>query len=187
VEVLRLTGIRIEELAELSHHSLIQYRLPATGELIPLLQIAPSKTDEERLLVIGPELADVLATIVARVRDPSGAIPLVSGYDRHEKVRNPPMPLLFQWRSGLGAKPAAETTIRHYLAQALSPAGITSPSGEPLYFTPHDFRRLFITDAKVGRVALDATFIRSGERLLPGPQRGGCIAVTGRLGVATRG
>ena len=39
VEVLRHTGIRIEELTELSHHSLIQYRLPATGELIPLLQI----------------------------------------------------------------------------------------------------------------------------------------------------
>ena len=52
VEVLRLTGIRIEELTELSHHSLIQYRLPATGELIPLLQITPSKTDEERLLPI---------------------------------------------------------------------------------------------------------------------------------------
>ena len=45
-------GIRIEELTELSHHSLIQYRLPATGELIPLLQITPSKTDAERLLVI---------------------------------------------------------------------------------------------------------------------------------------
>ena len=52
VEVLRHTGIRIEELTELSHHSLIQYRLPATGELIPLLQIAPSKTDAERLLPI---------------------------------------------------------------------------------------------------------------------------------------
>ena len=49
VEVLRHTGIRIEELTELSHHSLIQYRLPATGELIPLLQITPSKTDTERL------------------------------------------------------------------------------------------------------------------------------------------
>ena len=36
VEVLRHTGIRIEELTELSHHSLIQYRVPATGELIPL-------------------------------------------------------------------------------------------------------------------------------------------------------
>ena len=52
VEVLRHTGIRIEELTELSHHSLIQYRLPSAGELIPLLQIVPSKTDTERLLVI---------------------------------------------------------------------------------------------------------------------------------------
>ena len=68
VEVLRHTGIRIEELTELSHHSLIQYRLPATGELIPLLQITPSKTDTERLLVISPELADVLSAIITRVR-----------------------------------------------------------------------------------------------------------------------
>ena len=64
VEVLRHTGIRIEELTELSHHSLIQYRLPATGELIPLLQVTPSKTDTERLLVISPELADVLSAII---------------------------------------------------------------------------------------------------------------------------
>jgi hypothetical protein len=45
-------GIRVEELTELSHHSLVQYRLPDTGELIPLLHIAPSKTDAERLLPI---------------------------------------------------------------------------------------------------------------------------------------
>ena len=31
IEVLRYTGIRIEELTELSHHSLIQYRRPATA------------------------------------------------------------------------------------------------------------------------------------------------------------
>ena len=42
-------GVRIEELLEISHHSLIQYRLPSTGEIVPLLQIIPSKTDEERL------------------------------------------------------------------------------------------------------------------------------------------
>lgn len=49
VEVLRHTGIRIEELTELSHHQgLVQYRLPGTGELISLLHIAPSKTDAER-------------------------------------------------------------------------------------------------------------------------------------------
>jgi hypothetical protein len=52
VEVLRHTGIRLEELTELSHHSLVQYRLPSTGELVPLLSVAPSKTDAERLLVI---------------------------------------------------------------------------------------------------------------------------------------
>jgi hypothetical protein len=40
VEVLHATGVRVEELLELSHHSLVQYRLPTTGELIPLLQIA---------------------------------------------------------------------------------------------------------------------------------------------------
>src|SRR6266568_70614 len=48
VEVLRHTGVRIEELLEITHHSLIRYRLPGTGELIPLLQITPSKTDTER-------------------------------------------------------------------------------------------------------------------------------------------
>jgi hypothetical protein len=68
VEVLRMTGIRIEELSEISHHSLVQYRLPNSGELVPLLQIAPSKTDTERLLVISPELADVLSAIICRIR-----------------------------------------------------------------------------------------------------------------------
>jgi hypothetical protein len=75
IEVLRATGIRIEELTELSHHSLVQYRLPGTGELIPLLQIAPSKTDAERLLVVSPELADVFSAIITRIREPHGAVP----------------------------------------------------------------------------------------------------------------
>ena len=52
IETLRLTGIRGEELLELTHHSITEYRLPSTGELVPLLQIAPSKTDTERLLPI---------------------------------------------------------------------------------------------------------------------------------------
>src|SRR5262249_60325180 len=91
---------RIEELTELSHHSLIQYRLPATGEIVPLLQIAPSKTDTERLLVIAPELADVLSTIITRIRGFDGSAPLVAAYDYGEKTWTPPLPLLFQWRGG---------------------------------------------------------------------------------------
>ena len=147
VEVLRLTGIRIEELAELSHHSFVQYRLPATGELVPLLQIAPSKTDTERLLVIAPELADVLSAVICRIRGDDGAVPLVVAYDIHERVWNPPMPLLFQRQIGIEHRPIPIHGIRALLNAALAGTGLTDASGNPLTFTPHDFRRLFITEA----------------------------------------
>jgi integrase len=147
VEVLRATGIRLEELTELSHHSLIQYQLPASGELIPLLHIAPSKTDIERLLVISPELADVLAAIIARVRDDNGAVPLVIGYDVHEAEFTPPMPVLFQRRVGTDSRPVSAETIRRWITGALSGTSITDTTGKPLAFKPHDFRRIFATDA----------------------------------------
>ena len=147
VEVLRATGLRIEELKELSHHSFVQYTLPSTGELIPLLHVAPSKTDTERLLVISPELADVLSAIVCRVRDDSGAVPLVVDYDRHERIWNPPAPLLFQRRLRVENRPITEAAIRDMLKDALNHSGITDASGQPLIFRPHDLRRLFITDA----------------------------------------
>jgi integrase len=147
VEVLRHTGIRIEELTELSHHSFIQYRLPGTGELVPLLQIAPSKSDTERLLVISPELAEVLSAIVCRARDHSGAVPLVVSYDLHERVWNQPMPLLFQRRSGVESREITAEAIRKLLVVALATTGLTGTDNRPLHFVPHDFRRLFITDA----------------------------------------
>jgi hypothetical protein len=147
IEVLRHTGIRIEELTELSHHSLVQYRLPSTGELIPLLQIAPSKTDAERLLVISPELADVLSAIITRIRDSNGAVPLVVSYDDNEKTWNPPMPLLFQRRLRSEDRPITAQAIRELLNIALDQSGLTNAAGQPLRFAPHDFRRLLITDA----------------------------------------
>jgi Phage integrase family len=147
VQVLRHSGIRIEELTELSHHSFIQYKLPATGELIPLLQIAPSKTDTERLLVISPELADVLSEIITRIRGQDGAVPLVTAYDYHERVWNPPMPLLFQRHYGGEHHAIGGPAIRELIAGALASTGITDASGKPLRFVPHDFRRIFITDA----------------------------------------
>lgn len=147
VEVLRHTGVRVEELTELTHSSLVQYRLPATGELVPLLHIAPSKTDTERLLVIDPELADVLSAIVCRVRDDTGAIPLVGAYDYHERVYNPPLPILFQRRVGTENRPITAPAIRKLLDVALTATGLADTGGSPLRFVPHDFRRIFITDA----------------------------------------
>ena len=147
VETLRHTGMRIEELTELSHHSLIQYTLPSSGELVPLLQIAPSKTDTERLLVVSPELADVLAAIITRIRGEDGAVGCVASYDQHERVWNPPMPLLFQRRFSIEHRAIPSATIREWLDRALIGTGVTDAAGAPLRFTPHDFRRMFITDA----------------------------------------
>lgn len=147
VEVLRHTGIRIEELTELTHHSFVQYTLPTTGEVVPLLQIAPSKTDRERLLLISPELADVLSAIVTRVRQPGGAVPLVPAYDKAEKIWNAPMPLLFQHPHGTENRAITGGTLRRLFKKALIASGLTDALGQPLVFTPHDFRRLFVTDA----------------------------------------
>ena len=66
-----------------------------TGEVVPMLQVAPSKTGAERLLV-SPELADVLTAIIFRVRAGNPARPLLCAYDVFEQTRSPPMPFLFQ-------------------------------------------------------------------------------------------
>ncbi|MGW2523949.1 tyrosine-type recombinase/integrase [Streptomyces sp. NPDC001617] len=148
VEFLRHTGARIEEMLEISHHAMIQYRLPTTGEIVPLLQIAPSKTDRERVVLVSPELADVLATIIRRVRDPrTGVIPLLSAYDYEERAWNPPSPLLFQWDRGGERSRMSGEFIRSALGEVLAFIGLTDSTGQPLVFAPHDFRRLFITDA----------------------------------------
>lgn len=139
---------RIEELLELSHHSLVQYRLPTTGEIVPLLQIAPSKTDTERLLVVSPELAEVLSTIISRIREPSGPVPLIPAYDWHECVWMPPAPLLFQRRLRTDRRAITHSTARNMLKAALASTGLVDPGdGHPLNYTPHDFRRMFITEA----------------------------------------
>jgi hypothetical protein len=146
VETLRHTGMRIEELTELSHHSLIPYALPGTGEPVPLLQIAPSKTDTERLLVISPELADVLAAVISRIRGRDGALGCVASYDSDERVWDPPMPLLFQRRFGIEHRAIPAAIIREWISRAFDGAEVTDAAGQSLRFTPHDFRRMFITD-----------------------------------------
>jgi integrase len=165
IEVLRATGIRIEELTELSHHSLVQYRLPTTGEVVPLLQIAPSKSDAERLLVVSPELAEVLSAIISRLRSPTGAIPLVAAYDHHERLWLPPLPLLFQRRVGSEQRALSASAIRSLIDDAITDSGLTEPaSGAPLRFTPHDFRRLFITDAVLNGLPPHIAQVIAGHR-----------------------
>ncbi|OZF03957.1 integrase [Rhodococcus sp. 14-2496-1d] len=147
VEVFRHTGVRIEEMLEITHRSFVSYTLPATGEVIPMLQIAPSKTDKERLLVISPELASVFAEIIAHVRDGHEQIPLLSRYDHAERLHSPPLPFLFQRRWGLINIGITHMRIKSLLDELVEVAGITNTDGTPAHFSPHDFRRIFATEA----------------------------------------
>jgi hypothetical protein len=169
VEVLRHTGVRIEELLEITHHSLVRYRLPGTGELIPLLQITPSKTDTERLLVVSPELAEVLSAIISRVRDDRGAVPLVRAYDRHECQWLGPSPFLFQRRWAAQNRAICPGVIRSMLTAALAGTGLTDAAGQPLRYTPHDFRRILVHHGRDHERA--AAAYRTDRRRPPGHQR----------------
>ena len=93
IETLRHTGVRVEELLEMTHLGLVSYKVPKTGEVVPMLQIVPSKSNEERLLLVGPELASVLATIITRLRaDNDGTVPLTRRYDYYQRGTGPALP-----------------------------------------------------------------------------------------------
>lgn len=145
VEVLRHTGIRVEEMLELTHLSLRRY-VRETGDVVPLLQVAPSKTDAERVVPISPELLRVMALIVGRVTAKGDRVPLVVRYDEHEKLWGPPLPHLFQrpFRGQHGV--FSSRTVQDILDRAVARAGLADVDGTALRFTPHDFRRIFITE-----------------------------------------
>jgi integrase len=151
IETLRHTGVRHEELLEITQLAITSYRLPRTGEAIPLLQIVPSKSNEERLLLVSPELASVLASIIKRLRDNNnGRVPLVARYDPHEKVTGPPLPHLFQRKNAWRPSVIGPSVIGRMLNDALARAGITDAAGQSLRYTAHDFRRMFATEAVTG-------------------------------------
>jgi integrase len=151
IEVLRHTGIRSEELLEITHLALVSYRIPDTGEVVPLLQIVPSKRNEERLLLVSPELASVLATIISRLRQRNnGTVPLVARYDEYECVTGPALPHLFQRKHGWRDEVIGRNTVMDLLNATLARTGLRDAVGSPLRYTPHDFRRIFATDAVTG-------------------------------------
>lgn len=156
VEVLRHTGIRIEEMLELTQLDLHTYdhRDPAVGKVL-LLHVSPSKQDRERMVVVAPELAAVLAAMARRIRAAVGSegtlLPSLVAYDYAECVNTDPLPFLFQRTAGRGFKgttaPMHKTYVARVLAKVVAASGLRGPDGSPISFTPHDFRRVFATDA----------------------------------------
>ena len=145
IETLRHTGVRNEEMLELSQLSIRQYVRP-NGEVIALLVIAPSKSDRERVIPMTAELFHVIATIIRRLTRNRSTIPLATRYDRHEHVTSEPQPFLFQRTIGQRTEAITPSALRTMLIRLSKSLAEQHPQLAKIRFTPHDFRRLFATD-----------------------------------------
>lgn len=146
VETLRHTGLRIEEVLELTHLAIQPYKIPATGETVPLVHIVPSKTDQERLVVASPELIHVLAEVIHRAREGNSTIALTQRWDPYEHQLSEPLPHLFAKRVGNEQRVISPAIAYKHLRDAAEGAQLES-HGRLMRFTAHDFRRIFATDA----------------------------------------
>lgn len=145
VHTLRHTGIRIEELLELSQLSIRQY-VRSNGQVVALLVIAPSKTDRERVIPMSAELFHVIACILRRLTRNNSAVPLATRYDKHENVTSDPQPFLFQRTIGQRVEVLTPSGMRAMLARVCKDLATEHPELNDYHFTPHDFRRLLATE-----------------------------------------
>lgn len=145
VETLRHSGLRSEELLELSQLSIRQYQRP-NGEVVALLVVAPSKSDRERVIPMSAQLFHVVASIIRRLSDGRRAIPLATRYDEYERITTDPQPFLFQRRIGQRNEVMTPGAVREMLRRVCGRAVEQHPEFNGHHFRTHDFRRLFATD-----------------------------------------
>lgn len=145
IETLRLAGLRVEELVELTHLSVRNYQR-TNGEVIALLVVAPSKSDRERVIPMSAELFHVIAQVIRRHLRNHGAVPVVTRYDLHEKVWTEPMPFLFQTVHSGDIRGMSTHTAWRMIHRAVDELAGTRPEFAEVSFAPHDFRRLLATE-----------------------------------------
>jgi site-specific recombinase XerD len=145
VEVLRHTGLRVEELTELSHLSIRQYQRP-NGEVVALLVVAPSKSDRERVIPMSAELFHTIAMLVRRITRNRPHVPLVTAFDHRERVVLGPLPLLFQRPVGGRQQAFTGAGIHSILKRLCTQLAQQHPEFAAVQFSPHDFRRIFATE-----------------------------------------
>lgn len=68
-------------------------------------------------------------------------------YDGAERLHSPPLPVLFQRRWGLRDVAITHERVKEFLTELVDAAGITNTEATPVRFSPHDFRRIFATEA----------------------------------------
>jgi integrase len=146
LELLVLSGLRVEEACELTTLDVLRRQLP-DGRRYYLLHVKPSKYDRARVLPIGDGLGRVIAEIVRHVRAFHGTdnVPPVRAWDSHERRWRPAAPYLLQTAAG---HPSVidEGTIRARLASVSRDAGVRRSDGRALLLRPHDCRRMFASE-----------------------------------------
>jgi site-specific recombinase XerD len=145
VETLRLAGLRIEELCELTHLSVRNYQRP-NGEVLALLVVNPSKSDRERVIPMSGELFHVVAQVIRRHIAEHGTVPICVGYDLAERTWSDPTPFLFQHIVSDSRRAMSTRRGREIVSQAVETLIPTHPEFADIKFAPHDFRRLLATD-----------------------------------------
>ncbi|CAN5283934.1 site-specific integrase [soil metagenome] len=145
VETLRHSGLRIEELTELSHMSVRQYQRP-NGEVIALLVVAPSKSDRERVIPMSAELFHVIALVIRRITAGKTSVPLATRYDDYQRITSDPQPFLFQRHIGQRVEVMTTGAIGTRLRAICEEIAATDPRFTGIHFRAHDFRHLFVTD-----------------------------------------
>ena len=72
---------------------------------------------------------------------------------------------MFQRRVRSEDRAISSSTVRNLLSSALSSSGLIDPfDGRPLRYTPHDFRRMFITDAVMNGLPPHIAQVIAGHR-----------------------
>ncbi|MFI6079276.1 tyrosine-type recombinase/integrase [Actinoplanes sp. NPDC051343] len=75
---------------------------------------------------------------------------MVARYDGHEQVTGPPLPHLFQRTVGIRQEVVSTRLVQILLTATMTRTGLRDLTGQPLHVTPHDFRRMFATEAVTG-------------------------------------
>lgn len=145
LELLVQSGLRIEEVCELTTLDILKRKVP-DGRTYYLLHVKPSKFDRARVIPIGDGLGRVIAGIIGHVKGFYGAdaVPPCDHWDRHEKRNLPRAPYLLQ--AARHPSPIAVNTIRGRLKELSIKAGARKGDGSQLIVRPHDCRRLFASE-----------------------------------------
>ena len=163
IEVLRATGIRIEELlsSATTAWSSTGCHLPASwSRCCRSRRPRPTPSGSSSSAPNSPTSSPRSSAGSASPAAPSRWSAPTTG----TSAWTAPAPLLFQRRHGSTRRAITDWNARKILAGALARTGLTDPASGPLRYTPHDFRRMFITDAILNGLPPHIAQVIAGHR-----------------------